>query len=95
MRNQLLALSFAVFVTAPALADTPATVAPAPTGAVATTDDAHLDEMSCRKQPPPTGSRIAGKTVCMTNREWLATWDASKSATQDMQNKPVNRMPGN
>jgi hypothetical protein len=95
MRNQFVALSLTVFLAVPALADATASAAPAQPGAAATTEDDHLDEMSCRKQPAPTGSRIAGKTVCMTNREWLAVWNASKSATQDMQNKPMDKMPGN
>jgi len=90
MRYQLFAMSFAAFLSVPALAQTTPEATPAP----AATEDSHLNEMVCKKQPPPTGSRIAGKTVCMTNREWLAAWSASQDATKAMQNKSMTQMPG-
>jgi hypothetical protein len=39
-----------------------------------------LDEIACRDEPPPTGSRIGGSHVCKTQREWLAQDDALNRA---------------
>jgi hypothetical protein len=88
MRKQIFALATAMLLVGPVLADEPA---PANASDPAATDEAHLDEMVCKKQPPPTGSRIAGKTVCLTNRQWLALWDESKRATAAMQNKSIGK----
>jgi hypothetical protein len=91
MRIHLLAVSLLLAV--PALADGTPGTASTTQGAAASTDESHLDETVCKKQPPPTGSRIAGKTVCMTNREWLALWDESKRAASAMQNKSISNGP--
>jgi hypothetical protein len=92
MRIHLLAMSLLLAV--PALADsTPGTAASTQGAIAAAADDGHLNETVCKKQPAPTGSRIAGKTVCMTNREWLALWDESKRAASSMQNKPISKGP--
>jgi hypothetical protein len=47
---------------------------PSPTG------DASLDEVVCKNEPAPTGSRIGGSRTCKTNREWLADEDALNRA---------------
>ena len=92
MRIHFFAMSLLLAV--PTLADGPSGMTPTPQGtSAASTDDAHLDETVCKKQPPPTGSRIAGKTICMTNREWQALWDESKRAASAMQNKPISKGP--
>lgn len=35
-----------------------------------------LDEVMCKNEPPPSGTRIGGARVCKTNREWRDQEDA-------------------
>jgi hypothetical protein len=65
---------------------TPATN-PAPTG------DASLDEVVCKTQAAPTGSRIGGSHVCKTKREWLQDEDAMNRARIN-EEQTQNVMPG-
>ncbi|MDE1940312.1 MAG: hypothetical protein KGI68_14925 [Alphaproteobacteria bacterium] len=30
-----------------------------------------LDQVVCKRLPPPTGTRLGGKTVCQTRKQWL------------------------
>jgi hypothetical protein len=64
---------------------TPATN-PAPTG------DASLDEVVCKDQPAPTGSRIGGARVCKTNREWVQDEDAMNRERMIEQQRSVTSM---
>ena len=82
-----------MFLTVPALAEAPQAETPAPAGAVSSYD-AHMNEVVCKRQPPPTGSRIAGKTLCMTNRDWLALWDLSQQMTNKMQDPKIGKNSG-
>jgi hypothetical protein len=48
-----------------------------PTGQTATAQaDSSLDEVVCKTQPPPTGTRIGSTRICKTNREWIQDEDA-------------------
>lgn len=38
--------------------------------------DPSLNEVVCRNEPPPTGTRTGGKRICKTNREWRDDEDA-------------------
>lgn len=38
--------------------------------------DPSLNEVTCKNEPPPTGTRTGGKRVCKTNREWAQDQDA-------------------
>lgn len=58
-----------------------------------TTGDASLDEVVCKAQPAPTGSRIGGSRVCKTNREWIQDEDAMNRARNNEQ-QTQNVMPG-
>jgi hypothetical protein len=66
---------------------TPATN-PAPTG------DASLDQVVCKQNPPPTGSRIGTSRTCKTQREWLADEDAMNRARGLEQNTQNNMSSG-
>ncbi|GAA0554264.1 hypothetical protein GCM10008941_37860 [Rhizomicrobium palustre] len=81
MRKVVLAGVLLFGLAAPALADG---VDPQ-----AAADEAHLNEVVCKKQPPPVGSRIGEKTVCLTNREWQAKWAAAKRDSQAMQSSTI------
>jgi hypothetical protein len=45
----------------------------APTPPVATSQSqvSDLDQVICKRLPPPTGTRLGGKTVCQTKKQWL------------------------
>jgi|SRR5579871_2444933 len=55
-------------VSAPAVAPVAPTAAAAATAS--TTSSVNLDEIVCRVQPPPTGSRFGGGRECHTVRQW-------------------------
>jgi len=44
------------------------------------------EEKICRSEAP-TGSLITSKRICMTRAQWQAQADASRSATQDLQER--------
>lgn len=86
MRNSVFVVALLAGLAAPAFAQAQQSGEPS-------SDEAHMNEVVCKKQPPPTGSRLPGKTVCLSNREWQAIWDESKRATNGMQNKSISNGP--
>ena len=60
-----------------------------------TTDKADPNAVVCRKQAPPTGTRLGGKTICLTNHDWQTLWQETRKGLQEMQNRPlVPKGPG-
>lgn len=77
------------------------TTAPVASGggstAAETTDNsvqAELNRVVCRKLPPPLGSRLGGRTVCMTQREWDEQRSGAQRELERMQRIPSARGPG-
>jgi hypothetical protein len=108
MRNLSIVLlaSAAIAMSAPAFAQVsaannpePNSASPAttsmspPANATAATGDPSLDQVVCKNEPAPTGSRIGGAHVCKTNREWLQDEDALNRARNNEQ-QTENVMPG-
>ncbi|MDE1985416.1 MAG: hypothetical protein KGJ28_02650 [Alphaproteobacteria bacterium] len=48
---------------------TPTTTPAAQTASQDQTSD--WDKVICKKMPPPTGTRLGGRTVCQTKKRWL------------------------
>jgi hypothetical protein len=106
MRKSGLVFLAVVLCSAPAFAQVGAANNPVPTSANPETTsmsppvrnpepsgDASLDEVVCKTQPPPTGTRVGGTRVCKTNREWLQDEDALNRARNNEQ-QMENNMPG-
>ncbi|MGA9796371.1 MAG: hypothetical protein WBQ17_12655 [Rhizomicrobium sp.] len=88
--NIVLVSAATVLLAAPCWAQTSQAMNPAPNSAydsrtsmsqpnndtVNAPNDPSLNEVVCKNEPPPTGTRIGGERVCKTNREWLADEDA-------------------
>jgi Flp pilus assembly protein CpaB len=75
MKKSVLLMIAAVAFAAPALAEdvvpasAPSAQAPTAQGdAPASTSS--LDQVVCKKMPPPTGTRLGSRRVCQTEREW-------------------------
>ena len=68
-----------------------AAASPAVPTAVAPPDDA---KVVC-KTVNPTGSRVAGKRVCMTKAEWRRLSRESEEATRDIQDSYSKPAEGN
>ena len=47
------------------------------------------DEIVCKKEPPPIGSRMGGKKVCRTVAEWRRIQAAAKETTDEIQSRKV------
>ncbi|GAA0554271.1 hypothetical protein FHS83_001722 [Rhizomicrobium palustre] len=58
---------------------------------MSTTSEAWLNQTVCKRRPPPTGSRIGGEKVCMTNRQWQFMWSEARHGVDRMQNKPISK----
>lgn len=71
---------------APGNAGFPATTAPSAQGE-ATSDDAYLDRVVCKKLPPPTGTMLGSRKVCHTEREWRDLQKQSQDRVNGMQIK--------
>lgn len=54
--------------------------------AVANTADSGSEKEICKKVDPMTGSRVGGRTICLTKAQWDARAEASKQFTEDAQN---------
>jgi len=53
------------------------------------------DPMVCRKLPPPTGTRLGGRTVCLTQKQWDQQEKDSQEALRGvMRNAGGARGPG-
>jgi hypothetical protein len=80
----------AVLFAAPSFAQTSQAMNPVPNSAgdsrtslsqpnndtVSAQNASSLNEVMCKNEPPPTGTRTGGMRVCKTNREWLQDEDA-------------------
>lgn len=113
MRTPCLALLVAVFSPTVAFAQIGAANNPIPTSASpgsttlsmperhpAQTGDALLDQVTCKEQPPPTGTRVGGLRVCKTQREWIQDEDAmnrnrnlQQQVQQTVQSNMAHGMP--
>ena len=58
------------------------------------TGDASLDQVICKTQPPPTGTRLGSQRVCKTQREWVADEDAMNRQRELEQNTQNNMSSG-
>jgi hypothetical protein len=47
------------------------------------------DEIVCKKEPPPIGSRMGGRKVCRTVAEWRRIQAAAKETTDEIQSRKV------
>ncbi|MFN2258765.1 MAG: hypothetical protein ABR601_02870, partial [Parasphingopyxis sp.] len=47
-------------------------------------------EVICRREPPPTGSRIGARNICKTEVEWARIEREARDALEDAGNR--NRM---
>jgi hypothetical protein len=74
---------------------TTSTNEPATTPAVPIAGDPK-DRMICKNEPPPTGSRVGGRRICATQREWDQMAANAQKLLRDQQLAPVvNRgVPG-
>ncbi|MEQ9663805.1 MAG: hypothetical protein RLN87_14815 [Parasphingopyxis sp.] len=43
------------------------------------------NEILCRRQPPPTGSRIGGRNICKTRAEWERLQREARNEIEDAQ----------
>jgi hypothetical protein len=62
----------------------PAAAPPASAPGAAPAKKDPLDEVVCQRQEE-TGSRLGGKRVCMTRRDWQELTRASRDATESVQ----------
>jgi hypothetical protein len=63
-----------------------ATQAPAPQAAQTASNGANLDEIVCRSEPPPTGSRLGASRECHTVRQWNERMRQDQRMTQMQEN---------
>ena len=100
MRKSFVLAGFAasalILLAVPAAADqtsvlntSAAPTAPAAAPATASQDDgvtdADLDKIVCRRQPPPTGTRLGARNVCLTVRQWRIVEEDSQKALTNQQ----------
>ena len=72
--------------------------APPTTGESSTTvTTSDLDRVECKKLAPPTGTRLGGRTVCQTVRQWQVLMHDSQETLTRMQNRgaAAGPVPGN
>lgn len=64
------------------------------TDAADNTDNATnaANEIICRREPPPVGSRIGARRICKTRLEWDRIRDEARQTLQDAQ---IGAQPGN
>lgn len=62
----------------------PAAATPAAQAAQASVD---LDEIVCKAEDPPTGTRLGARRVCQTQREWNEQRDRERQAIMNAQSK--------
>ncbi|MBU6298284.1 MAG: hypothetical protein KGJ79_09240 [Alphaproteobacteria bacterium] len=62
-------------------ANTPSPTNP-PGTAVSQDQTSDLDQVICKRLPPPTGTRIGGHTVCQTKKQWLELEQSSQDTLQ-------------
>jgi hypothetical protein len=70
------------------------TAVPAQTGDVAQPANTDLDQVVCRKSPPPVGTRLGGGRECHTQREWNDRQAQAQKQLQTMQGGAIGRLPG-
>ena len=47
------------------------------------------DEIVCKKQPPPIGSRVGARKVCRTAREWEVIQAQAREVTEEIQSRKI------
>ncbi len=68
---------------------------PAQTGApVASAPVNDPDEIICKVEPAPTGSRLGGGRECHTRHDWDERTKAAQKATQDQEMRGLAGTPG-
>ena len=61
----------------------------------ASDNGSNTDPMICKTTPPPTGTRLGGRRVCMTASEWRSQREADQQALSHQQNQSqYNQVPG-
>lgn len=74
------------------------TVALTPAGAVSTQEpagsDPNLDKKICKKGDEVTGSRLQGRQVCKTRRQWNALEDKTRNGTHKSLDRMTSEKPG-
>lgn len=96
MRTIAILLTAAFAIAAQAFADKPA--APTPAGAAApqantAAENAYLDKVICKKQPPPTGTLLGTRSICHTERDWREITRRSRDDVEKRQTFHAGR-PG-
>lgn len=57
--------------------------------AAAQTETTNGNQIVCRHLPPPTGTRIGGRRVCKTAREWDQLRADNQKTTREIQAKGI------
>ena len=87
MRKSVFVLLFTASAMMPLAAFGDGSAAPVTTGDTTISDrTTDLDQVICKKIGPPTGSRIGGKTVCQTKKQWLLLETESQDTLSKAQN---------
>jgi hypothetical protein len=63
------------------------TATPPTTTESATPPPSDWDRIECKRLPPPTGSRLGGKTVCQTVRQWQRLMQDSQEYVDRMRSR--------
>jgi hypothetical protein len=88
LKPLLLGAALAIVCVPAAFADTPPPQTPATTSdnsAQNPQQKADEDKVVCRKEPPPVGSRLGGRKVCRTVKEWRRIDEDARAAAGEMQ----------
>jgi hypothetical protein len=51
------------------------------------------DEIICKKEPPPVGTRMGSRKICKTVREWRLIQEEAKAATDEIQRNQGTKNP--
>ena len=88
MRTFLL-LALSVGFALPAFAgDTASPPPPAtPPASQTSTDTAYMNEIVCKKMPPPTGTRLGGRNICLTRAQWQNAEQRSQDTIRNVQDR--------
>ena len=74
--------------------DQPAAAPPAATQPPASTETTGRDEIICKTEPPPTGTRLGGGRECHTQQEWDSRMHETQKALEKLQNGPLCKANG-
>lgn len=71
-------------------------IGPAMAGTDAPTAKPNPNEIVCKSLPPPTGTRLGGRRVCMTRAQWdQAQVQAADAVRHQQELGKMGKLPGN